>query len=146
MSTYLPISLKRMAGSKESDKEFGIKHLDPFSLSRISGQCRDGVFAPTKQKPLWADPQGRSRMKGNLSRQFKMVFLRKLNTTKRNRSMAAIGEIAVAPLRLISRCRHYLRGGRGSIPAMVLKALTTSLSRGSSATSFCWSSAMSGVG
>ncbi len=42
--------------------------------------------------------------------------------------------------------RHYRRGGRESIPAMALKTLTTSLSRGSSATSFCCSSGMSGVG
>jgi hypothetical protein len=47
---------------------------------------------------------------------------------------------------LFSRLRHYLRGGRGSMPAMVLKALTTSVSRGSSVTSFCWSSGVSGVG
>ncbi len=41
---------------------------------------------------------------------------------------------------------HYLRGGRGSIPEMVLKTLMISLSRGSAATRFCCSSGISGVG
>src|ERR1700741_2665955 len=41
---------------------------------------------------------------------------------------------------------HYLRGGRGSIPEIILKTLITSLSRGSAATSFCCSSPTSGVG
>ena len=54
--------------------------------------------------------------------------------------------LCVASPRRDCGSRHYLRGGRGSIPEIILKTLITSLSRGSAATSFCCSSPISGVG
>jgi 3-hydroxyanthranilate 3,4-dioxygenase len=69
-----------------------------------------------------------------------------LSTCKRCGETLKVEDWPVQRLNGLYGFHYYLRAGSGSIPAMVLKTLTTSVSRGSSATSFCWSSGMSGVG